>query len=106
MIKNRNGQNKAPTHIGKVLEHVLETYRQQSDAELLRIWEIWDQAVGDRISQIAQPGAFKGNQLWVHVAHSGLIQELQFSKQSLISKINQAFGKKIIHDIKFKVGQI
>ncbi len=105
-MKQNGLQNKKPTHIGGILETVLSSYRQESDAELMRIWEIWDQAVGDRIAQHAQPEAFKGKLLWVNVNHSGLIQELQFSKQSMIIEINNAFGKKIIHDIKFKVGTI
>jgi len=102
----KNIQNKKPAHIGGILENVLSTYRQESDAELIRIWEIWDQAVGDRIAQNAQPEAFKGKFLWVNVTHSGLIQELQFSKQRMITKINHALGKKMINDIKFKVGTI
>ena len=105
-MKKKSIQNKKPAHIGGILENVLRTYRQQSDAELIRIWEIWDMAVGDRIAQIAQPEAFKGKLLWVHVIHSGLIQELQFSKQSMITKINHALGKNMINDIKFKVGPI
>ena len=105
-MKNKKNQNKKPAHIGGILENVLHTYRQQSDAGLIRIWEIWDQAVGDRIAQNAQPEAFKGKFLWVNVTHSGLIQELQFSKQRMITKINHALGKKMINDIKFKVGTI
>ena len=105
-MNQKNHQNRKPSHIGGILENVLHTYRQQTDAELMRIWEIWDQAVGSRIAQIAQPEAFKGKFLWVNVSHSGLIQELQFEKQCMITKINRAFGKNVIHDIKFKVGPI
>lgn len=105
-MKIKSIENKKPVHISGILENVLRTYRRQSDAELMRIWEIWDMVVGDQIAQKAQPEAFKGKFLWVHVTHSGLIQELQFSKQRMITKINHAFGKKIIHDIKFKVGPI
>ncbi len=99
-------QNKKPAHIGGILENVLRTYRQESDAELIRIWEIWEQAVGGQIALNAQPEAFKGKLLWVHVTHSGLIQQFQFSKQRMITQINHALGKNVINDIKFKVGTV
>ena len=105
-MEKKSNQNRKPAHISGILENVLHTYRQQSDAGLIRIWEIWDQAVGDRIAQNAQPEAFKGKFLWVNVTHSSFIQELQFSKQRMITTINHALGKDMINDIQFKVGAI
>jgi len=105
-MNNKSCQIKKPAHIGRILKDVLSLYRHKSDAELMQIWELWDQAVGDRIAHLAQPEAFKGKCLWVNVSHSGLIQALQFEKQNMITKINHAFGKNIINNIKFKVGPI
>ncbi len=92
--------------IGGIIDDVLKTFRRESDGELTRVWQIWDDIVGDVISQNAKPAAFKGKVLLVHVSSSAWIHQLQFLKLSMISKLNGALGKALIEDLKFKIGPI
>ena len=91
-------------HIGGILADVLKTYRRESDGELVQVWQVWDNIVGDVIARNARPAAFKGKILLVHVSSSTWVHQLQFLKQEMIVKLNNAFGKNLIDDLKLKIG--
>ena len=93
-------------HIGRLIDDVLKSYRRESDTELLRVWQVWDGAVGDVIAQNAKPAAFKGRLLLVHATSSIWIHQLQFLKKEIIGKLNNALGKSLIDDLKFKIGPL
>jgi predicted nucleic acid-binding Zn ribbon protein len=93
-------------HIGSILADVLKTYRRESDADLIKVWQVWDRIVGDVIAQNAKPAAFKGKLLLVHVSSSTWIHQLQFLKHEMIAKLNTALGKAVIDDLKFKIGPL
>ena len=92
--------------IGRVLEKAIRTYRKSSDLELTQIWEHWDRIVGDVIAENAQPAAFKGQILMVHVISSNWIHQLHFVKDEMILKLNKALGKELVKEIKFKIGAV
>jgi len=93
-------------HIGQIVEHVLKSYRREFESELLRVWQVWDGAVGDAIARNAKPAAFKGRLLLVHATSSIWIHQLQFLKKDLIVSLNHALGKSLIDDLKFKIGPL
>ena len=93
-------------HIGSILTDVLKTYRKDADEELVKVWQVWDEIVGEVIAQNAKPAAFKGKILIVHVSSSTWIHQLQFLKGEMIVKLNNAFAKALIDDLKFKIGKL
>jgi predicted nucleic acid-binding Zn ribbon protein len=93
-------------HIGKVIDDVIKQYRREPDFALQKVWQLWDEAVGEAIAKNARPAAFKGNFLIVHVNSSAWIHQLQFLKKDLISKLNAALGKPLVEEIKFKIGAL
>jgi len=93
-------------HIGSILSDVLKTYRKDADGELVQVWQVWDEIVGEVIAQNAKPAAFKGKILIVHVSSSTWVHQLQFLKKEMIAKLNNAFGKALIDDLKFKIGKL
>jgi len=93
-------------HIGSILSDVLKTYRRESDADLVQVWQVWDKVVGDVIALNARPAAFKGKLLLVHVSSSTWIHQLQFLKTEMMVKLNQTLGKAVINDLKFKIGPL
>ncbi|UCD31377.1 MAG: DUF721 domain-containing protein [Desulfobacterales bacterium] len=102
----RKKKNKSAEHIGSVIHNVLKTYRGAPDGNLARVWDLWDSTVGENIAANAQPEAFKGKILLVHVTSSVWMQHLQFLKEDIINKINEALGETFIEEIKFKIGQV
>lgn len=93
-------------HIGNVVHNVMQAYRDNSDAGLMQVWQVWNRIVGEAVAKNAQPAAFKGDLLLVHVSSSPWIQQLQFLKQDIISKLNQALAKESVKEIKFKIGPL
>ncbi|OQY08263.1 MAG: hypothetical protein B6I22_01235 [Desulfobacteraceae bacterium 4572_123] len=95
-----------PVAIGRILPRVLQSCRGHSDQTLIRVWDLWDAAVGAVIAADAQPEAFKGKILIVKVSSSTWIHHLQFLKKDIIVKINDALGQDLVEEIKFKIGTI
>jgi predicted nucleic acid-binding Zn ribbon protein len=99
-------RKKEIVHIGSVINKVLKTQRHEFDEDLTQIWNLWDSAVGEAIAKNARPAAFKGKLLLVHVVSSTWVHELKFLKKDIIKKINEAFGKTLVEEIKFKIGPV
>ncbi len=99
-------KNREFVRLGSVIKNVLKNYRLESDEELTQIWSLWEKVVGPVIAENAQPAAFKGNILILHVNSSTWIQQLRFLKKDLIAKINDALGKEMVSEIKFKIGSL
>lgn len=99
-------KNKELAHIGQVIRRIYQNRRQASDGALMDVWDCWDEAVGPAIAANAQPAAFKGTLLLVHVSSSTWIQQLQFFKRDIVAKVNRALGQALVEDIKFKIGPL
>ena len=104
-MKTKKGKAKF-VHIGSIIDDVLKTYRREPDGELIQVWHVWDSIVGDVIAKNAKPGAFKGRILLVYVTSSTWVHQLQFLKKEMIAKLNEALGKSLIDDLKFKIGPV
>lgn len=94
------------SHIGGVIKKLLGSYRQGADEGLVKIWDLWDQAVGEAIARNARPWAFKGKLLLVNVSSSTWAHQLQFLKEDIIKAVNNALGSDMIEEIKFKIGPV
>ena len=92
--------------IGNVIDGVLKNFRSEPDYALTKIWRLWDEAAGEKIASNARPAAFKGKLLIVHVVSATWIHQLQFLKNDLMAKLNDALGKPLVEEIKFKIGPI
>ncbi len=100
-------QNKNFSNIGDVLNTVLPQYRPMSDPSLLRVWDLWKDAVGDRIAANASPAAFKGKTLLVHVSNSTWLHHLRFMEMDLMAKLNDAMGGQgEVQKLQFKIGPV
>lgn len=101
------GKHKSgPTPLGNIICRVLNTCRPEADQALVGAWNLWDDAVGPAIAANAQPAAFRGKILIVHVSSSTWIHHLQFLKKDILAKLNAAFGQDRVAEIKFKIGPV
>ena len=92
--------------IGHVIDRVLKSFRSEPDYGLTKVWRLWDGAVGETVASNARPAAFKGELLIVHVISSTWVHQLQFLKNDLIARVNDALGEPLVKDIKFKIGPL
>lgn len=105
MKKNRRNKREF-VHIGDIIDKAIKNYRIESDDELSHVWSLWNGLVGEAIAKNAQPAAFKGKLLLVHVTSSTWMHQLQFMKEEIKAKVNNALGKNLIKEIKFKIGSV
>jgi predicted nucleic acid-binding Zn ribbon protein len=92
--------------IGPVIDQVMRQYRPASDQGLLKVWEVWAQAVGAVIATHAKPAAFKGDLLLVHVSSSTWLHHLRFLEQEIILKLNTLLGGAKVSHIKLQIGTL
>ena len=93
-------------HIGSVLRDMLKKSRLETDTSLIKVWDIWQEAVGDVIAANTRPAAFKGNLLIVNATSSSWLQQLRFLKPEILQKVNHVLENVSVKDIKFKVGPV
>jgi len=105
-LNHQRQKQKEPVSLSTVLPDIVKSIRSGSDAQLLQVWELWDDVVGETISKNARPAACKGKLLLVEVSSSTWMHQLQFLKSDIIAKINLAFGHEAVEEIKFKIGTL
>ena len=92
--------------VGDIIKQFITSFRDESDGELLEIWNLWDSAVDKIIAENTKPAAFKGKLLIVNTNSSARLQHLHFLKKEIILKVNKALGKDLVDEIKFKIGPV
>jgi predicted nucleic acid-binding Zn ribbon protein len=105
-VKKDRRNKREFVHIGDIIDKAIKNYRIESDEELSHVWSLWNGLVGEAIAKNAQPAAFKGKLLLVHVTSSTWMHQLQFMKEEIKAKVNNALGKNLIEEIKFKIGSV
>jgi len=70
------------------------------------IWQVWQTAVGPQIAARARPAAIRNGVLTVVVESAPWLQQLNFLKSEILSKLNAALGEQLVKDIFLKAGTI
>jgi len=95
-----------PAPLGTILQQAIRASRIDVDLDAHRLWQKWEDVVGPAIGENTRPEAIKGKFLIVNVSSAPWMQQLQFLKPELIEKLNQALGKELVGDIRFKIGPV
>lgn len=99
-------KKKQMMHIGNILGNSLKSFRKGPDADMTRIWDLWDSAVGETIARNARPSAFKGSLLIIEVSSSSWLHHLSFLKCDIMTKLNSALENNLVKEITFKIGNV
>jgi predicted nucleic acid-binding Zn ribbon protein len=108
-MKRSDQTKKEFVHIGSIIGSLLSTYQPTPTStvgRLAQILNMWDAVAGSTIAQNTKPKVLKGKLLTVNVTSSVWLQQLQFTKNELIIRLNAALGAEEIENIKFKIGRI
>lgn len=70
------------------------------------VWKVWKSAVGPQIAAKTRPTAIRSGVLTVTVANATWLQELNFLKTELITRINEALGEELVREIFLKAGTL
>lgn len=96
-----------PQPISELIPHVVAKLGLSQKVKESKILNDWSELVGAVIAKHSRPVALDKGYLTVNVDSSPWLNELQrYSKGMILDKLKQKLGKKIINDIRFRVGSI
>lgn len=92
--------------IGDVLKETLRKLVSPSrpSEEGARI--LWEAAAGADAAKHSKPVAIKKSELLVNVDSSSWLYELTMRKKKLLKGLEGKFGKKVIKNIRFRIGEL
>jgi len=99
----RKGQ---PVAVNKLVEKFFREIGQEQRFRELKVFEVWEQLMGEEIRENARPVSVNQGRLLVVVRNSIWLTELGFARQKIKGKLNRALGKGTIKDITFRIGPI
>jgi hypothetical protein len=79
--------------IADLLPDVLKEVKSPEAGKLLQVQNLWSEIIGSAFTRYVTPGYFRGDELFVEVSHSALIQELQGIVDTICSRINRKLGE-------------
>ncbi|MFC1822600.1 DUF721 domain-containing protein [Thermodesulfobacteriota bacterium] len=69
-----------------------------------RIWEVWEEVVGEAVAKNARPFWIKKGLLKVNVSDPIWLQELKFAGENIRGKLNRKLGRNAVQKIEFRLG--
>ena len=106
MAEEQNNKKGDCKLLGDLLSDVVRNCQGGDGVNARSVWDLWDRVVGETWARNAQPAAYKGRTLIVHVSSSTWLQELHFQKTDLIQRLNRAAGASVVEEIRFKLGKL
>jgi hypothetical protein len=100
------GKRSSPVPVSSLLEWILKEFNLKTGLKAHKVFEIWDEVVGETIAKKARPEVIRNRVLVVKVNSSPWIQELQFMKEMIKGKLNEKIGENVIDDLFFQLGSI
>ncbi|MDD5454948.1 MAG: DUF721 domain-containing protein [Candidatus Ratteibacteria bacterium] len=96
-----------PEPLSKILEKVCKRIEKQKK-EKTEISEVFDKlklVLGKNISTHVKPYKIYRKKLIILVNAPVYLQELLFKKEKIIEAVNKTFGKEVIKNVNFRVGE-
>jgi predicted nucleic acid-binding Zn ribbon protein len=88
--------------IGEALSHLLEKSKWKHRVQELRMRQEWEQMMGTTMARYTRDVSLKDKKLTIYTDVAALKQELLYSKEQLINKINAYFEETVVIDIMVK----
>ena len=100
--------NRPPPLALESLDGVVEELLRRRDPTgrgvfaLYRIVRVWRRALGERVAARATPVAFADGTLVAAVRGATWLQELQFLREEVRRKLNEALGEELVTGVRFR----
>lgn len=102
----RRGSTRKLQSMADILPQVLKKQKIPFHFEDQTLRRIWDQAVGPQIAAQTAPRYVKKAGLYITVATSVWMHQLQFMKEEIIFKFNERSGQDPINSLHFSLGEL
>jgi predicted nucleic acid-binding Zn ribbon protein len=88
-----------PQLLGKVLSEIIESKALYRGITNEKINGLWDQLLGDKISQFTNKVELRNETLYVSLSSAPLREELSYGKEKIMRMLNEEMGKETIKKI-------
>lgn len=89
----------AETSLQDALQQFLKNSRLRSGIQAMRIEEVWGEIMGKTIAKYTDKIQVIQQTLYISTTVAPLKNELIYQKETIIERINEAMGEKIIKDV-------
>ncbi|MFQ6618611.1 MAG: DUF721 domain-containing protein [Fidelibacterota bacterium] len=86
-------------HIKNILDELIKDIGIDKAVLQNRAIVVWEEAVGEKIANIAKPKRIEKGKLWIAVKTPEWRSELQFMKKEIIKNLNRIIGEEVVKDI-------
>ena len=97
---------KKESAIGDVLKETLKKLVSPSRPSEEGVMVLWGAAAGAAAAKHSKPVAIKKSELIVSVDGSSWLYELTMRKKGILKSLEGKFGKKVIKNIRFRIGEL
>jgi predicted nucleic acid-binding Zn ribbon protein len=87
--------------LGEVLKELIETYRLEGKLNEMKVIHSWEKVVGDMIARHTKDLYIRNGKLFVKIDSPALKNELSYSTSTIIEKLNDEVGSKVIEEVIF-----
>ncbi len=88
--------------LGDALKMLVQSLGIEKQIEQYKIFDVWNEVVGQQVAKVAQPERLQNGVLIVNVNNAPWRTELTFRKKEILEKIHEQTKSKSITDIKFR----
>jgi len=88
--------------LGEALRKFLDNSRLKGAVQALRIEEVWEEIMGKTIARYTDKIEIHGHTLNINTSVAPLRQELLYQKDTIIQRVNEALGEKVIKEVVIK----
>lgn len=81
------------------MQHYLNNSRLKSGMQSVRLEAAWEEIMGKTVARYTDKIQIAGHTLFITTAVAPLKQELLFQKQTIIDRVNEALGEKVIKEM-------
>ncbi len=85
--------------LSDAIQQFLDQSRIKGDIQAMQIEEVWEQIMGKTIARYTEKLQIIGDKLIITTSVAPLKSELLYQKEKIRSRVNEAFGKKIIEEV-------
>ncbi len=98
-MSKRHGENNS---LGEVLKDFIAGGKLEKGLNKISAEEAWHQVLGEAISKYTTRVYLERDTLFVSLSSSVLREELSYGKDKIITLLNEALGKELIHKLILK----
>jgi predicted nucleic acid-binding Zn ribbon protein len=85
-----------------VIDQLLRAYGYQDQLDEIELLKAYDEVVGTVFVKHTKEVYFKNKTLYIKLDSAALKQELSYAKETIMLKLNQMMGKRIVEEINIK----